>query len=85
MENITLKDLSKFSFIQCRKRGNGKMWTASVEFEHIVNTEHSNTIGGFGHGEDAEIALNIAIQSFHENLNLSFNNDAFEAFNREKI
>jgi len=84
MENITLKDLSKFSFIQCRKRGNGKMWTASVEFE-LIKGDYSNTIGGFGHGKDAEIALNIAIQSFHESLNLSFNKDAFEAFNREKI
>jgi hypothetical protein len=84
MENITLKDLSKFTFIQCRKRGNGKMWTASVEFE-LIKGDYSNTASGFGHGENAEIALIIAIQSFHENLNFSCYNDLLEAFNGEKI
>ena len=77
---ITLKDLAKFSFIQCRKRGNGNMWTASVEFE-LIKGDYSNIIGGFGHGENAEIALRDAIDAFNKNLNLSFNSSELEAFN----
>ena len=77
---ITLKELSKFSYIECRKRANGH-WKCTLEFE-FNNDGLSILVVGYGNGKNSQIAIEKAMEDFNLELNSKFNEPAKKAFNK---